>query len=230
MSQSVEGRLPLGEHDVFVLIADISGYTEFIKFTELEMHHAQVTLSALLGAMWDAGWDAGRHDAGVGALEPLKTEGDAILFAGADDPARVAAALEAVLKAYYQTRTALDIHGGCTCAACSSLPSLELKVVGHYGRALLHEFKGARDIAGLTVVTAHRLLKNSITGSRYVALSASAAGLPIELGARAKILETYPDVGALELDVQRFDPTPWRAETPQALSAALPALQRMMGG
>lgn len=213
-------RIPLGEQDAFVLIADISGYTEFIKFSALEMTHAQIALSELMGAMWDAG---------EGELEPLKTEGDAILYAAADEPEGVAKGIERILSAYYRTRTTLKANNPCDCRACHSLPNLEIKILGHHGPVLFHEFKGVRGIAGLTVVTVHRMLKNSIAGTCYVALSEHARALPLELGSREKITEHYSDVGALELNVQRFDPAPWEIETPESLSLVQSALNCIMG-
>jgi len=212
--------VPLGEQNAYVLIADISGYTEFIKFSAMEMTHAQIALSELMGAMWDAGQSE---------LEPLKTEGDAILFAGADNPEHIASGIKRVLEAYYRTRTALNNHNSCDCKACSSLPNLEVKVLGHYGAVLFHKFKGTRDITGLTVVTVHRMLKNSITGSCYVALSEAASIIPLNLGQRMEIFEKYPDVGILKIELQRFDPTPWKTETPESLGLIQSALKFIMG-
>jgi hypothetical protein len=218
--EKAENLIELGEHNAFVLIADISGYTEFIKFSAQEMTHAQIALSELMGAMWDAA---------QGQLEPLKTEGDAILFAGADNPENIATGIENILRAYYCTRTTMNTHNSCDCRACSSLPGLELKILGHYGRVLFHEFKGSRDITGLTVVTVHRMLKNTITGSCYVALSEAASSIPVNFGDCAQVFEEYPDVGTLKIDLHRFDPTPWKTETPQSLSLIQRALKCIMG-
>jgi len=212
--------IPLGEHNAFVVIADISGYTEFIKFSALEMTHAQAALSALMGAMWEAG----END-----LEPLKTEGDAILFAGADKPEAIANGLHRILKAYYQARATLHTHNSCDCRACSSIPNLELKILGHYGMVLFHEFKGGRDITGLTVVVVHRMLKNSIEGTRYVALSEAACSLPLNLGERVEMFEEYADVGVLKIDVQRFDPSPWNTETKKSVGRIQSALNCILG-
>jgi hypothetical protein len=220
MTEVSENLIPLGEHNVYVLIADISGYTEFIKFSAMEMTHAQIALSELMGAMWDAGQSE---------LEPLKTEGDAILFAGADNPKQIASGLERLLKAYYRTRTTLNTHNRCDCRACNSLHNLEVKILGHYGTVLFHEFKGSRDITGLTVVTVHRMLKNSITGSCYVALSEAASTIPLNLGERSEIIEEYSDVGVLKIDLQRFDPIPWKTETPESLGLIQSALKCIMG-
>ena len=213
--------LPPGEHEAYLFIADISGYTRFIEFNATEMAHAQFVLDHLLGALWDAG---------PPDIEPLKTEGDAILFTGpaaepwADHAA--ARALTRLVERYYRTRTAFVDNNGCTCRACASLPQLDLKVVGHRGRILVHEFRNRRDVLGLPVIVVHRLLKNSLDGSRYVALT-EAAALPLALGEADRVAESYDDVGTLDLAVQRFDPAPWLEATPDLTRRARAALRHL---
>lgn len=102
-------------------------------------------------------------------------------------------------------------------------------MLGHHGPVLFYRFKGGRDIAGLTVVTVHRMLKNSIAGTRYVALSGPACTVPLALGPREDTVESYPDVGELTIAVQRFDPAPWLAAASGAAAKPAGRLRSLIG-
>ena len=74
---------PAGEVDAFLIIPDISGYTQFMQLSHFSLAHAQYAVSALLESVIEAG---------ERSLAIAKVEGDAVLFyalrkAGADGAA-----------------------------------------------------------------------------------------------------------------------------------------------
>ena len=50
----------------------------------------------------------------------------------------------------------------CRCAACTSISSLDLKFVAHYGTYVLSSDGDRDDLAGPDVILVHRLLKNTV--------------------------------------------------------------------
>ena len=146
----------------YLVLADISGYTRFVTSTELE--HAQSIIGELTELM-------------IHALAPplkfIKPEGDAI-FCCADgrlfaDGERLLELLEVCYLQFATRRREMAAATTCTCAACASIGTLDLKFVCHYGEYMMQPIGGMEDLAGPDVILAHRLLKNSIaerTGSR----------------------------------------------------------------
>src|SRR6266581_2940897 len=125
----------------FLLIADMNGYTALLTGTELE--HAQGIIEDLVAVM---------HYALIPALELVKLEGDA-LFCYADT-ARFADGerlLELIESCYYDFQARLEQMARattCTCAACASIDTLDLKFVAHHGEFLVRKKAGMQDLAG----------------------------------------------------------------------------------
>jgi hypothetical protein len=67
----------------------------------------------------------------------------------------------------------------CTCAACSNIAKLDLKLLVHYGTYVEQSIADRQELGGPDVILVHRLLKNSIsstTGIRaYAAFTEAAA-------------------------------------------------------
>ena len=180
-----------GRQATFVL-ADISGYTRFLEDVG-SAHGAQLAqgespasyplMTTLLDAI-------------VGNLSPpfvlAKLEGDAVFR-----------------EHLRQTELALT----CTCAACVSVSSLDLKFVLHHGGYVAQTIAGNTELLGPAVTAAHRMLKNDVvarTGWRAYALISSAAldhlavaapdGIPIELA-----YEHVGSIGAMALPLSEGD-------------------------
>jgi hypothetical protein len=178
--------------DGYLLIADISGYTAFLTASELE--HAQGIIrdltKAILGQL-------------VPAFDLVKLEGDAVFChapaARFDDGEHV---LEAIEVCYVEFRDFLDDVARattCRCSACANMQTLDLKFVAHFGRYLIDEIAGVRDLAGTDVIVVHRLLKNDVTaktGLRAYALLTDACRerLPERLQL-TPYSETYENLG-----------------------------------
>src|SRR4051794_32386731 len=178
------------------LIADISGYTNYLVGVELD--HANDILTDLMGAV-------------VSALRPnfklAKLEGDAAFMWMPSDSVDGTMLLDTIERCYLGfRRRRRDVRQAtsCPCNACVRIPDLDLKFVVHYGQAIEQKVYGRRELVGPDVIVIHRLLKNSVgeqLGFRAYALltqpSVDAAGLdPVELGMK-QIVEPYEGVGEI---------------------------------
>jgi uncharacterized protein YndB with AHSA1/START domain len=137
------------------LIADISGYTSFLAGVELD--HAHDIIADVMGTV-------------VRRLRPpfrlAKLEGDAaFLYALADkvDGSVLQDAVEGAYFAWRRRLRSIKLASACTCAACSRMQDLDLKLVCHQGEFIKHRMAGREEIAGRDVILVHRLLKNDVS-------------------------------------------------------------------
>ena len=153
--------------DGALVLADISGFTEFVTATELE--HGPPIVAELLSEVI-------RHLSPP--LEIQEVEGDAV-FALGPDRAIVPETLPDVLtQAYVAFRTRQrEMQAGetCTCSACRNIWRLDLKIVAHHGRFLRQLVGGRSQVAGTDVILAHRLLKNGVARTPAYLLMTEAA-------------------------------------------------------
>jgi hypothetical protein len=156
-------------YPVYLILADISGYTGFVKAHKDCLLHAEQIISDLLEAV-------------IHKIEPPlqlnKLEGDAAFFyAKAKDRGVAAPGITrqvlSFLKAYKDKQQALIKagEGGCACAACRNIDKLNLKAILHYGRAVIKHIHRLEELAGEDVITAHRLLKNKVPASEYIMMT-----------------------------------------------------------
>jgi uncharacterized protein YndB with AHSA1/START domain len=151
-----------------LLIADISGYTDYLAGVELD--HAQDILADLV-------------DTVVGGLRPTfrlaKLEGDAAfayLPAETLDSSLVQDTVEATYFAFRRRLRDIKQASRCECNACILIPSLDLKFVVHHGLIVRQQMAGMEELVGSDVILVHRLLKNGVeeaTGIRAYALYTS---------------------------------------------------------
>jgi hypothetical protein len=192
-----------------LLLADISGYTSFLR--DVEVTHRDDAFAN--GAIPDAyGLMSSLLDGIVAKVIPpfrlSKLEGDAVFaFAAVGDAVPRGSDLVECVHACYADFAARLAEAGdiwtCTCDACSRANQLDLKFILHYGRYVLQEIAGSRELTGPDVVMAHRLLKNGAAtamGSRpYLLLTAAAAsGLEVPLGDAVPMSETYEHYAPIE--------------------------------
>jgi hypothetical protein len=186
------------ERSGYLLLADISGYTEFVTRTEID--HGNEVLASLIGTV-------------VGETKkPFRVqevEGDAVFScAFADDVARGEIVLDLVESVYTAFRRALEgiqRDSSCQCRACATAGDLDLKFVLHYGALAGRDIAGHTGFGGPAVILAHRMLKNRVaeaTGCKaYAFLSAAAvealgvAGVTDGMTAHG---ETYEHLGRVD--------------------------------
>src|SRR5690349_10225428 len=152
----------------FLLMADIGGYTRFMKMHRTSLAHAQDIISRLLEAVIDAA--RGRvHDRislrmSSPRLTLAKLEGDAAFFyvtypAGAEpDLGFVAETVARIYRAFHARISDLSVNNHCTCDGCTQAGRLRIKFAGHLGEAAFHKVKRLTELAGVDVIVVHRML------------------------------------------------------------------------
>lgn len=162
----------------------------------------------------------------------IEVEGDAVFVHHAGEDLNGGEAMSVVERCYLafaQRRDMIRLGSTCSCRACRSIDSLDLKFVVHHGRYVCRSVAGAKKLVGADVVVVHRLLKNAVSealGTRAYALftDAASAGLGLDVTAEGLVpVElAYDDVGVLSVWVRDLGPflgTPDR-------SAQAPSLDR----
>jgi hypothetical protein len=153
------------ERAVF-LIADIGGYTRFMKVHRINLSHAQIVVAQLLEAVIDAA---------APRFKLAKLEGDAAFFyalaKGEPDVSSLGADVAAIQRAFVQRRRELEIDRLCTCDGCVQASQLTLKFVSHVGEVAFQKVKRLTELAGVDVIFVHRLLKNAVPIAEYVLMS-----------------------------------------------------------
>jgi hypothetical protein len=152
-----------------LLLADISGYTAFLRAVS-DAHGARIAASPepppayrLITSLLDS-----IVEQVAPPFTVSKLEGDAV-FAYAVDAefplrgASVLACLSKCYRAYRDRREATENVITCPCAACSMLSTLELKFVLHFGDYVKQRIAGSVELLGPDVTLAHLLLKNRVS-------------------------------------------------------------------
>ncbi len=146
-----------------IFIPDISGYTGFVKSTEI--HHAKHIVEELLEAILSTNEIA---------LELSEIEGDALLFYRRGKAPTCQELLQQVKKMYISFHSQLkkyETQRICSCGACCSTGNLKLKFVAHYGEIAETFIQKRPGLFGEAVIAAHRLLKNKVNFNEYALLS-----------------------------------------------------------
>ncbi len=189
-----------------LLIADITGYTVFLRESELE--HARGTLTALLELLV------------TGTRPPLtvsRLEGDAVFsYAFEDFSLRGQTLVEMIEGLYLAFRRSIEsmvLNTRCPCSACANIGNLDLKFFLHHGEFLTQEVGRHRELLGNDVNLIHRLTKNTVTKTTgivayvlYTQAAVEACGLAALAGDWTAHSETYDDVGRVGCRIQDLHP------------------------
>ena len=150
-----------------LLLADISGFTAFVTTTALE--HGPAIIADLLEAV-------------MRRLSPpldiQEVEGDAVFAVGSDGtgvrPQRLLGLVDDAFAAFKTRQREMQADMSCACDACTSVATLDLKIVVHHGRFLRQLVGGRGQLAGTNVILVHQLLKNGVGERAYVLLTEAA--------------------------------------------------------
>jgi len=115
-----------------IVIADISGYTKFLKNYQRSLFHAELLITELIKVIMKS------------ASRPLKVnklEGDAVLFFGTIGPnedmvsfaKNITSQAESFFAKFKHKQYELLASKICLCDACLKLDKLKLKIVIHSG-------------------------------------------------------------------------------------------------
>jgi hypothetical protein len=150
-----------------LLIADIGGYTEYMRFHRMSLAHAEVNTGRLLEKVIDA----------VPEFDLIEIEGDAAFLSRRAEPldgdATVALTLQAATamhRAFHLERQYVATNL-CPCNGCTQANNLKLKFVAHIGEVATQTIRQRRKLVGIDVIHVHRLLKNPVQVPEYVLLS-----------------------------------------------------------
>lgn len=161
----------------YLLIADISGYTQFL--TTSEMEHANPILRSLLAVLIEQVGDP---------LHFWKTEGDAVLAYSTrqDFPSgeTFLTICENLYNAFALRRQDIIANTTCRCNACANVGILDLKIIAHHGQFDEMQLGPTKDISGADVILVHRMTKTDVresTGIRSYALFSEAAANAMDI-------------------------------------------------
>lgn len=147
-----------------LFIPDISGFTRFVKQTEIQ--HSQHIIEELINLIIKEGSQT---------FKVAEIEGDAVFFFKYEQKLSVeeiTAEAKRIYLAFHQHLLNYQHRRICNCGACTSAANLELKFVTHAGEIALANFSGDKGKPhGEAVIVAHRLLKTKIGHSEYLLLS-----------------------------------------------------------
>jgi hypothetical protein len=185
-----------------LLLADISGYTAFLR-SVAQAHAADMAAGTFVPKAYPL--LASLLDGIVERIAPpfalSKLEGDAIFGFAADEELQLRgspllACLTACYEAYRARLEAARDLMTCTCDACSSIGGLDLKFVLHHGEYVLQSIAGNQELLGPEVTVAHLLMKNHVADhigrSAYALFTEPAAAhLEVPLDRAVRIDERY---------------------------------------
>jgi hypothetical protein len=150
-----------------LLIADIGGYTEYMRTHRMSLAHAEVNTARLLEAVIDA----------AGDFDLVEIEGDAAFLSrradALDDEATAAVmtrAVGAMHLAFHRERRYVATNL-CPCDACEQADNLKLKFVAHVGEVATQTIRNRHKLVGIDVILVHRLLKNPVQAPEYILFS-----------------------------------------------------------
>jgi hypothetical protein len=150
-----------------LLIADIGGYTEYMRFHRMSLAHAEVNTARLLEKVIDA----------VPEFDLIEIEGDAAFLSVPADTMDGDTTVSLTLKAATAMHRAFHLERQyvatnlCPCDGCTQANNLKLKFVAHVGEVATQTIRQRRKLVGIEVILVHRLLKNPVPVPEYVLLS-----------------------------------------------------------
>jgi Protein of unknown function (DUF2652) len=149
-----------------LVLADIGGYTRFMKLHRMSLAHAQENADRLLKAAVDA----------APRLRLADLEGDAAFLyvpePEDEDVASTIAGLAAAMhRAFHGEQARMSSLRMCLCDACCQVGDLRVKFIAHLGDVVRQKIGRTEKLAGVDVILAHRLLKNSVPLPEYLLLT-----------------------------------------------------------
>ena len=160
--------------EVHLAIADITGYTEFMISSGIEIKHSQYIITQLLESIIDQIKIP---------LQVSKLEGDSVFlyavkngdeYAYEEVKKKVGEKLIRFFAVFHNKLDEIRNANKCHCGACRNLDVLRLKIVAHSGEAYFYNINKFNELSGKDVILIHRLLKNSIAHDEYLLMTDSA--------------------------------------------------------
>jgi hypothetical protein len=212
-----------------LLLADIGGYTEFMRLHRFNLAHSQEITQRLLESMLDA----------VPALRLVEVEGDALFLSAPQDEQWLPSTL-AMYRAFHAQQQWMVAHNLCVCDACRQIGRLRVKFVAHLGDVMTQRIRETEKLVGVDVIAVHRMLKSDVPAGEYVLMSeALFEHLDPELRERAVRVEQeleglgtaplyFVDVGELPVDLPAAPEPALPAKLRETVGFGLRAFPRML--
>jgi hypothetical protein len=222
---------------VLLLIADMGGYTEYMRTHRMSLAHAEVNTGRLLEKVIDAAPD----------FELVEIEGDAAFLSRPADGLEAGAAVSAVMRVAVAMHRAFHVERQyvaknlCPCAGCKEAGALKLKFVAHVGEVATQTIRDRRKLVGIEVILVHRLLKNPVELPEYVLLSddlyrhgEAAIDDPVheistEVDGVGEVRAHYVDVEHLVLALPPLPAPSWGGRLGRTVAAAGLGMPYMLG-
>src|SRR5262245_5787890 len=137
-----------------------------MRLHRTSLAHAQENTLKLLDAVIDAAPD----------LELSGLEGDAAFLYVTDPTSEqimrsLAGLATAMHRAFHDEQARLEALRVCRCDGCLQTGRLSVKLVAHYGEAVVSASRRGTTLAGVDVILVHRMLKNSVPLTEYVLMT-----------------------------------------------------------
>lgn len=156
----------------FLLLADISGYTHFMRESPVASRHARQIIVRLLKSLINSS---------TLPLRVAELEGDAVFFyvIARDEEIQEVASLVKdqmlrLFRGFYAETRRLAEMNACECDACSTVDALKLKQILHFGDTAMERVNRFDKLFGLDVILVHKLMKNSVPSNDYVLMTSPA--------------------------------------------------------
>jgi hypothetical protein len=220
-----------------LLIADISGYTDYMSSHRFSLAHAEVNTARMLEKMIDAapGYDL------------IEIEGDAAFLSRQADTRDPETTVTEILQAAASMHRAFHLERQnvaanlCPCAGCKEAAELKLKFVAHIGDVATQTIRQRHKLVGIDVILVHRLLKNPVPIPEYVLLSEelyrtgetslpdSVHEISPELEGIGTVRAYFVDVGDLESSLPPLPGPSWRGRLGRTFAAAGLGMPYLLG-
>lgn len=176
-----------------LLIADIGGYTDYMRTHRMSLAHAEVNTSRLLERVIDA----------APGFDLIEVEGDAAFLALPADTLAPAAAVATTFEVATAMHRAFHLERRyvarnlCPCQGCTEVDRLRLKFTAHIGEVATQTIRQRRKLVGIDVILVHRMLKNRVSIPEYVLLSEDLHGLQDEASSvsEREVLDDLEGIG-----------------------------------
>jgi hypothetical protein len=145
-----------------LMIADIGGYTQFMKMHRVSLAHAEDITGRLLRTVVESC-----------PLPLIEIEGDAAFFSAPleDVDASATTLSRAMHQAFHSQLERMIALNMCSCDACLQTRNLKVKFVGHVGEVATQTIGGREKLVGVDVITVHRMLKNAVQAPEYLLMT-----------------------------------------------------------
>ena len=199
----------------FLLIADISGFTEFIKIHNMRK---KPFIGKKLASYWESHAETIIKDlleTIITSFEPImklnKIEGDAAFFylqssKPKSEALKILHHMKLANEKFKDKLSKLQFVQSCPCDPCQQAQNLSLKIVIHIGEFHITKIRDFIELSGENIILIHRLLKNSIKSHEYWLFTKQASKLfkfkqeyQIE-----EIKQNIENFGRLKLDFINF--------------------------